>query len=112
METKKQIVARVTNEVSKKYSQRIKDLTENIRFLTTKNSELYNNNVELRAKYSEALEKIQQYEDWINRLQEFCNLPDNEREDAIKLYLKEKKNAAARDSILSMIGKYTSILFM
>lgn len=111
METKKQIVARVTNEVSKRYSQRIKDLTENIRFLTTKNSELYSNNVELRAKYSEALEKIQQYEDWINRLQEFCNLPDNEREGAIKLYLQEKKNAAAMNSMLSMLGKYTAMIF-
>jgi len=112
METKKQIVARVTNEVSKRYSQRVKDLTENIRFLTTKNSELYNNNVELRAKYSEALEKIQQYEDWINRLQDFCNLPDNERDNAIKLYLQEKKNAAAMDGMLSMLRNYTTMLFM
>ena len=112
METKKQIVARVTNEVSKRYSQKVKDLTENIRFLTTKNSELYNNNVKLRAKYSEALEKIQQYEDWINRLQEFCNLPDNERDNAIKLYLQEKKNTETMNGMLSMLGRYMSMLFM
>lgn len=111
METKKQIVARVTNEVSKRYSQRVKDLEERYKKLVTKYENLYIEKAKLKADYDDVKEKLEQQEDWIRRLQEFCNLPDAEREGAIKLYLQEKKNAAAMYSMLSMLGKYTAMIF-
>lgn len=110
-ETKKQIVARVTNEVSKRYSQRVKDLEERYKKLATKYENLYIEKEKLKSNYDDVKEKLEQQTDWINRLQEFCNLPDAEREDAIKLYLQEKENANAMNSMLSMLGKYTSMIF-
>ena len=36
-------------------------------------------------------DKVEQYEDWIHRLQEFCNMPDGEREKAIVAFQEEEK---------------------
>ena len=36
---------------------------------------------EAKKKLHEIEDKLSQYEDWIERLQEFCNLSDEDRED-------------------------------
>ena len=48
------------------------------------------------------LQKVNQYEDWIQRLQEFIGIPENQREEYIA-HMKEQENA---NKIISKIFNY------
>lgn len=102
-ETKKQIKAQLTNELQKKYDKRLSEAMakgeewkkryfEANDKLNKKCKECKN----LEEENEELKQKLDEYKDWIERMQEFCNLPDGEREPAFKEYLdgiKAKKNA-------------------
>ena len=106
-ETKKQIIARTRNEVAKAYNDKIKNLEARNKRLSDDFVEMARKNRDLRNSVEELNEKISQYEDWINRLQEFCNLSDNEREDAMNRY-RTQKNI---DKHLSKLMNVYSSLF-
>lgn len=106
-ETKKQIIARIRNEVAKAYNDKIKDLEARNKRLLDDFVEMARKNRDLRNSVEELNEKISQYEDWINRLQEFCNLSDNEREEAMNRYHTQKNI----DKHLSKLMNVYSSLF-
>lgn len=117
-ETKKQIKGQVINEVSRRYKTQLLEVEERekkwrkcwidacgtIEKFRKHNEELKEENDSLKGK-------IKQYEEWIERMQEYCNLPDGERESAFKTYLdgiKAKKESA---EVLSRLGKMYSTIF-
>lgn len=90
-ETRKQIVAQVTNKLNSKFNaereyqrERYSKLWVAYETEVKKRQDLQDENIKLK-------DKIEQYEDWIHRLQEFCNLPDGEREKAIEAFQAEQK---------------------
>ncbi len=105
-ETRKQIIARTRNEISKSYNDRIKDLENRNKNLLNDFVEMSRKNRDLREEVDKLNEKICQYEDWINRLQEFCNLPEDARKDAIQKYKTEKKLNAQMSQLMNMFDHF------
>ena len=105
-ETRKQIIARTRNEISKSYNDKIKDLENRNKSLLNDFVEMSRRNRDLREEVDKLNEKICQYEDWINRLQEFCNLPEDARKDAIQKYKTEKKLNAQMSQLMNMFDSF------
>ena len=95
MKTRKQIVEQTRNEVVKQYTAKLQILMERINKLTK------DYDIE-RQKRVELQEKVNQYEDWIQRLQEFIGIPESQREEYIA-HMKEQENA---NKIISKIFNY------
>jgi len=108
-ETRKQIIARTRNEISKSYNDRIKDLENRNKSLLNDFVEMTRKNKDLREEVDKLNERICQYEDWINRLQEFCNLPEDARKDAIQKYKIEKKLNAQMSQLMNMFDSFLFI---
>jgi len=122
-ETKKQIKAQVINEVRRQYDQKLQQKTEAIAAWQKRymESDAVRRDVskecrQLRDENLELKQKVQQYEDWIERMQEFCGLPDGERQKAFTTYMDGIKAKAERDEALKhtaeFFGRFTSVLFM
>ena len=90
METKKQIENQLRNKIAKQYTSRIKNLEERNRQLYSDYQNAIKRAQEAEYKLGELQDKITQYEDWIERLQEFCNMSEEDRNVAIE-ELKRKK---------------------
>ena len=58
--------------------------------VTTK---LRHENQDLKEKNIELEEKVLQYKDWVRRLHEFMELPEDQRSDAFKTYCEEMKRS-------------------
>lgn len=87
-ETRKQIEAQVRNKLAKQYNERL-ELANKGKAEAWK--AFYRANQDLKEENERLKEKIEQYEDWIYRLQEFCNLPEDMRDKAIREYTEEVK---------------------
>ena len=95
IKTRKQIVEQTRNEVVKQYTAKLQILMERINKLAK------DYDIE-KQKRIELQEKVKQYEDWIQRLQEFIGMPENQREEYIA-HMKEQENA---NEIISKIFNY------
>ena len=83
-ETKKQIKAQLINEISTKYSKKIKELEEDKRRAIDSWSRLVEKNSILQAENIRLKEELEKYEDWNRRLQEFMDMTPEEREKIIQ----------------------------
>ena len=119
-QTKKQIKAQCMNELqgrfdrmnasilaeNKRLHQTVNELRDENRALSKEKRDLKNRNEVLQ-------EKLSQYEDWIARLQDFCNLPDGEREAAYKEYMDSlKQKTSANKQFVAMESFYNRIFGM
>ena len=95
IKTRKQIVEQTRNEVVKQYTAKLQILMERINKLAK------DYDIE-KQKRVELQEKVNQYEDWIQRLQEFIGIPENQREEYIA-HMKAQKDA---NKITSKIFNY------
>lgn len=109
-QTKKQIKAQLINEVRGQYIGEIGRLKGQIEHL----SELFDierkRNRELREKVARAEEieeENRKLREWVDRLQDFCNMP----QDQFKAEMEKMK--AEQDLLLHLdrLTKYTSMLF-
>lgn len=98
-------------KVSKQYVEEIKKLKDSIVSYQKLYNETWAKNRELNNENIKLQEKIHQYEDWIERLQDFVNMDSDERERAIQKYREEERIRKMTDSLLSMFSRYTSNLF-
>lgn len=82
-ESKKQIKAQLINEVAAQYRHSTECWKSNYNMMleTARKLEKERDEAKKRALAAEA--KLAEYEDWIERLQDFCNLSDEDREKAI-----------------------------
>ena len=91
-ETRKQIVEQTRNEVVKQYTAKLQILMERINKLTKDYDIEKQKRIECQERIDELQEKVNQYEDWIQRLQEFMGIPENQKEEYI-VHMKEQENA-------------------
>lgn len=121
-ETKKQIKAQLINELSRKFDERVKDIKASAKrwqdeYLEIQKSslDLVKKNKELTDENLELKEKIAQYDEWIERMQDFCNLPEHDRQYAFKTYLSEIESKAEANAVLNnlshLFNNYFNILF-
>ena len=116
-ETKKQIKAQLINEVNRMYEHKMEALQKSLD--TWRNNaklnadECHKATVEARKLERENNElkgKLAQYEEWVERMQDFCNLPEQERHDAFKTYLDGIKAKAEHDQAMASFGNMFSRL--
>ena len=92
IKTRKQIVEQTRNEVVKQYTAKLQILMERINKLTKDYDIEKQKRIECQERIDELQEKVNQYEDWIQRLQEFMEMTENQREEYIA-HMKEQENA-------------------
>ena len=82
-ETKKQIKAQLTNEISLRFKKRIDVLETELRCVRSELRECDNQRRKAEHTVHELQDKVEQYEDWIRRLQEFMDMEPDARDKAI-----------------------------
>lgn len=92
IKTRKQIVEQTRNEVVKQYTANLQILMERINKLAKDYDIEKQKRIECQERIDELQEKVNLYEDWIQRLQEFMEMPENQREEYIA-HMKEQENA-------------------
>lgn len=92
IKTRKQIAEQTRNEVVKQYTANLQILMERINKLTKDYDIEKQKRVECQERIDELQEKVNQYEDWIQRLQEFMEMTESQREEYIA-HMKEQENA-------------------
>ena len=102
IKTRKQIVEQTRNEVVKQYTANLQILMERINKLTKDYDIEKQKRIECQEIIDDLQEKVNQYEDWIQRLQEFIGMPENQREEYIA-HMKKQENA---NKIISKIFNY------
>ena len=91
-ETRKQIVEQTRNEVVKQYTANLQILMERINKLTKDYDIEKQKRIECQERIDELQEKVNQYEDWIQRLQEFMEMTESQREEYI-VHMKAREDA-------------------
>ena len=92
IKTRKQIVEQTRNEVVKQYTANLQILMDRINKLTKDYDIEKQKRIECQERIDELQEKVNLYEDWIQRLQDFMEMPENQREEYIA-HMKEQENA-------------------
>ena len=121
-ETKKQIKAQLINDIKKQYNQKLEHLTKDSeywrkRFFGVLNEKDTINKQKkvLEEELIQLKEKVKQYEDWIERMQDFCNLPEEKRQKAFINYLDNIQNqtekAKALNDTLSFFNRINSLYY-
>lgn len=99
-------------KVAKQYVDKISYLQEQLRDTRIKYNDKCVRNRELSIENEELKEKLREYEDWIERLQDFVNMNPDEREQAVKKYREEKEiNAAMKMLLDAPFMRYFNELF-
>jgi hypothetical protein len=122
-ESKKQIKAQVVNEVRRQYDDKLIDKDNRIANLNKVVNDLSKHCREkeieidkLSDENSLLKEKVSLYEDWIERMKEFCGLPDGERQKEFKTYVDGLKAQKEKDDIVKetadFFNRMTTVMFM
>ena len=82
-ETKKQIKAQLTNDISLRFKKRIDALETELRCVRSELRECDNQRRKAERTVLELQDKVEKYEDWIRRLQEFMDMEPDARDKAI-----------------------------
>ena len=78
-QTKKQIEAALRNKMAAQYTNKVADLNKEIDMLRKSNKEYRERAYKAEQEKLELQDKVNQYEDWNNRLQEFMDMSDEDR---------------------------------
>lgn len=83
-ESKKQIKAQLTNEISLRFKKRIDVLETELKYVRSELKECDNQRRKAEHTVRELQDKVEKYEDWNRRLQEFMDMTPEEREKVIQ----------------------------
>ena len=112
-QSKKEIKAQLTNELSKQfkntYGNKIQGMSIHIAELKSKNKILLNENHRLAMRNEELEQKVNMYEDWIQRLQDFCNLSESDRLEHIESMKRMDKASKAMADIFQAYKPFMNI---
>lgn len=114
-ESKKQIKAQLTNEIAARYKKDVEywEGKYDKMFEAAKKAEKERDEATKRALAAEA--KLNEYEDWIERLQDFCNLSDEDRKKAIEKMKADNESEAKYNVYLehfNMWNKFLGAMFV
>lgn len=79
-ESKKQIKAQLTNEIANRYRAEILNLKSDVAHYRAMYAEERKRAMQLQGECAELRDKVEKYEDWNRRLQEFMDMTPEERE--------------------------------
>ena len=110
-QTKKQIEAALRNKMAAQYTNKVADLNKEIDMLRKSNKEYRERAYKAEQEKLELQDKVNQYEDWNNRLQEFMDMSDEDRAAYVENL---KKTKELNDSIerFGFYGKMLGRVFM
>lgn len=107
---KAQLRAELTEKIGKEYQEKIERLTEQKNRLAdmldreqTWRKEL----IEKYRNYDELVEENRKMRDWIERLQDFCNMPPDQFQKELKKMADEQEIA----DVFKNVTRYTQYLF-
>lgn len=107
---KAQLRAELTEKIGKEYQEKIERLTEQKNRLAdmldreqTWRKEL----IEKYRNYDELVEENRKMRDWIERLQEYCNMPPDQFQKELKKMADEQEIA----DVFKNVTRYTQYLF-
>ena len=103
MENKKQLKAQLTNEISKRYKDRIKELEDSRNALRTKLEIERKQFRELQEKYLNASQELESLKDWNTRLMEYMDPED------VKKYMVQLKTEYLLNSIYAKYLPFLSL---
>ena len=108
---KKQIEAALRNKMAAQYTNKVADLNKEIDMLRKSNKEYRERAYKAEQEKLELQDKVNQYEDWNNRLQEFMGMSDEDRAAYVENL---KKTKELNDAIerFGFYGKMLGRLFM
>lgn len=106
MQTKKQIYAQATNDVAKRFNAKIRNLEDTNKNLRERLAEERQLRISAQTELLELRDKLEQYEDWNRRLQEFMDISPEQRENLFA----EMRAASVRgkriDSLLTLVTQF------
>ena len=109
MENKKQIKAQLTNEISKRYQNRIKELEDSRNALRTKIETERNQFRELQEKYLNLAQEFESLKEWNTRLMEFMDMSPEDRKTYIENKKVQKQQAKVIERMDSIIDMYYNL---
>ena len=101
---KKQIEASLRNKMAAQYTNKVADLNKEIDMLRKSNKEYRERAYKAEQEKLELQDKVNQYEDWNNRLQEFMDMSDEDRTAYVE-NLKKQKNLMTQLNVLGSMEK-------
>lgn len=104
-ETRRQIIEQTRNEVARQYNNKIADLEERLKRANECSYQFMKAYGDEQRRADELQEKVNQYEDWIRRLQEYMDMEPDARDKAFRqMEANDKLN-----NLLDGFGMYLSI---
>jgi predicted nuclease with TOPRIM domain len=107
---KAQLRAELTKKIGEEYQERIERLTEKNSRLSAMLEQEQNRRKELIEKYrnyDELVEENRKLREWVERMQDFCNMPP----DQLKKELERMKAEQDVSDTLKMVTRYTQFIF-
>lgn len=83
-ESKKQIKAQLTNDISLRFKRRVDALETELKYVRSELRECDNQRRKAEHTILKLQEQLEKYEDWNRRLQEFMDMTPEEREKVIQ----------------------------
>lgn len=83
-ESKKQIKAQLTNDISLRFKRRVDALETELKYVRSELRECDNQRRKAEHTILKLKEQLEKYEDWNRRLQEFMDMTPEEREKIIQ----------------------------
>ena len=103
---KKQIEASLRNKMAAQYTNKVADLNKEIDMLRKSNKEYRERAYKAEQEKLELQDKVNQYEDWNNRLQEFMGMSDEDR----AAYVENLKKTKELNDAIERFGFYGKML--
>lgn len=102
----KQYSDKITNleKTIKEYSRLIIEASDRAQYISIENKKLHEENDELK-------EKIRIYEEWLDRMQDFCNLPEEERLNTVRQYKSKIKTNELLEELTKKFSNYFDIMY-
>lgn len=111
MESKKQMKAQLTNEISKRFTSRIKELEEKNRSLERLLAFERKTSFELADKVTALESELHQYKDWNERLQDFVNMTEEDRMEFLRNENQKYKTQLKLDELSQFASCISSLMF-
>lgn len=103
---KKQIENELRGKIAKQYTAKIFYLEKEIAHLHEENAEYHRRAYQAEQEKLEMQDKLKQYEDWNNRLQEFMDMSDEDR----VAYIETLKKTNELNKAIERFGFYSKML--
>lgn len=105
-QTKKEIEETVKNKIHRQYKDKMENYQARIDRLAKELETESRRRIEAQSKVEELEEKVRQYEDWNNRLQEYMDMDEKDR----KNYLAELEVSAQMNNIFNVYSRFLGFI--